>query len=225
MDYIVTYFYDKIFIISNELDSKWKHLRNRSEKVALSTVKKFDNYRESRLLNDSMVLVCATRMVKEKGHDLLIESLRKIQFSKLYLLGDGPLREEIARHIRDIDLKNVEMPGAVPRKEVLEYMRKSDLMLLTSHTEGLPLLIQEAMSVGLVVVATDAGGNSELIDDSVGRIVYSRTDLAFADAIKSLIGKDVGKMGNRAIDRCKFKFNFFNTINIINNVYDIYNNK
>ena len=224
MDFIVTLFYKKVFIISNELESKWSFLGGRIARVALSTVRHFGEYRENRLLNESMVLMCATRMVNEKGHDLLIESLRKVPFSKLYLLGDGPLREQIKKHFSIVGLKDVEMLGALPREKVLEYMRKSDLMLLTSFTEGLPLLIQEAMSVGLVVVATNVGGNSELIDASVGRIVPSKTPCAFSDAIKSLIGKDVGEMGNRAIDRCKQHFSLSITIKTINKIYQEYIN-
>ena len=219
LDYLVTLFYCKVFIISNELESKWSFLGNKIERVALSTVLKFGDYRKSHFLNDSMIIICAARMVKEKAHDLMIESLRNVSFSKLYLLGDGPLREDIQKHISRVGLKNVEMPGVVSREKVLEYMLKSDLMLLTSYTEGLPLLIQEAMSVGLVVVASDVGGNSELIDDSIGRVVQSRTAFAFSDAINSLIGKDIGEMGNRAIDRCKKKFNMFLTIRKINDVY------
>lgn len=225
LDYIITLFYSRVFIISNELELKWNFLSKRISRVALSTIKNFGDYRKSRLLNDSMVLICATRMVKEKGHDLLIESLRYIPFSKLYLVGDGPLRKDIEKHINKVGLKNVEMTGAVTRKKVFEYMCKSDLMLLTSYTEGLPLLIQEAMSVGLVVVATDVGGNSELIDDSVGRIVQTRTPYAFSDAIKSLIGNDVSEMGNRAIDRCKQKFNLPLTIKTINRAYQNYIHK
>jgi len=85
--------------------------------------------------------------------------------ARLVLIGGGPLREEMEKAITAggqahmVDLRGREAPPQVAR-----WMNAADLLCLTSHNEGFPNVILEAMASGLRVVSTRVGGISELVD-------------------------------------------------------------
>jgi glycosyltransferase involved in cell wall biosynthesis len=66
-------------------------------------------------------------------------------------------------------------------------MRASDILILPSYTEGLPLVLLEAMSQGLAVIASDVGGISEIVrDGETGLLFEAGNAVALADAITKL---------------------------------------
>ena len=215
---IVSLTFSDIIVITDELGRMWRWLPGNLYMIEVSTLKEYAPPPPPRIIGEDMTLIVGTRMVREKDHGMLIEALRHIRFGKLYMFGDGPLRGDIAGALLKAGVANVEMLGAVPRHILFSYMKRADAMLLTSCTEGLPLLIQEAMSLGLIVVATNVGGNSRLVDDVTGRLVYERTPEAFAAAVNSLIGCDASVIGRAAIERSR-RFSLTKTINSINRVY------
>jgi glycosyltransferase involved in cell wall biosynthesis len=85
--------------------------------------------------------------------------------------------------LRDADLVDrAWLPGE--RSDVPEVLRGLDCFVLPSLAEGISNTLLEAMSTGLPIVATQVGGNSELIDDhSTGRLVPAASPEAMADAI------------------------------------------
>lgn len=88
---------------------------------------------------------------------------RKIRWTHI---GDGPERNNILGHVTNLPRHvEVEFLGHLPHHSVLQYMKTEpiDLMLNTSSSEGVPVSIMEAYSHGIPVVATDVGGNSEIV--------------------------------------------------------------
>ena len=217
-DKAISLAFSDIVVITKELMRLWRWHPGRRHFIEISTLTQYAEPPPFRIIGEDMVLIVATRMVGEKDHDLLVESLRHMRYGKLYMFGDGPLRSKVVRALATAGIANVEVMGAVPRQVLFSYMKKADAMLLTSSTEGLPLLIQEAMSLGLPVVATDVGGNRKLIDDRSGRIVSERTPEAFAAAVNSLVGCDAGALGRVAIERARC-FSLAKTVKAINQVY------
>ena len=70
------------------------------------------------------------------------------------------------------------------RHDVMDVLGASDVALLSSHNENLPLAVLEYMESGTPIVTTDAGGNRELVDDGVHGLVVPRGDApAMADAL------------------------------------------
>lgn len=85
---------------------------------------------------------------------------------ELTLLGDGEDREKIQNAIKASKAESyIFAPGS--KKNVEDYLRQADIYVSASKTEGLPLSILEAMACGLPVVATDAGGTKDIIQDGV----------------------------------------------------------
>jgi predicted dehydrogenase/glycosyltransferase involved in cell wall biosynthesis len=118
-------------------------------------------------LGDGPVLLMAARFATQKGHDLLLAAMPAIRAAHpcvtLLLAGEGPLHRDIARAIAAQDLAgSVRMLGQ--RGDLPDLMAAADLLVLPSRFEGLSLVALEAMAAGLPVVASDAPGNTEMID-------------------------------------------------------------
>jgi glycosyltransferase involved in cell wall biosynthesis len=101
-----------------------------------------------------------SRMIKEKGiFELIIafENLNKrIQNLELIIAGDG----EAFRQVNEIvqDKKNIRLTGYVEGKEKITLFKESDIYILPSYTEGLPISVLEAMLFGLPIITTKVGG-------------------------------------------------------------------
>lgn len=106
---------------------------------------------------------------------------------RLVIVGDGSLRTEIERLLAEAHvLDQVWLAGS--RDEVPELLRSLDLFVLPSQAEGISNTILEAMACGLPVVATEVGGNAELVTaGETGRLVPATDPVALAAAIRSYV--------------------------------------
>lgn len=141
---------------------------------------------------------------------------------RLVLVGDGPLRDECAAVLRDAGMSELAwLPGE--RGDVPDVMRGLDCFVLPSLVEGISNTILEAMSSGLPVLATDVGGNRDLIDVGLsGEIVPPGDVGALADAIESLAGdparaRAMGRAGREAVER---RFSLPAMVTAYERVYD-----
>jgi glycosyltransferase involved in cell wall biosynthesis len=133
------------------------------------------------------VVVTVGRLTEQKGHRHLLAAipyvLRTEPHALFVWLGDGPLQEELSHQIAECHLgEQVQMLGR--RSDVPLFLQAADLLVMPSLFEGMPIVLLEAMSVGLPIVATRVGGNPELIKDQVhGRLVAPSNPEALAAAI------------------------------------------
>jgi len=110
----------------------------------------------------------------------------KIEKLRLIIVGEGPLREQIEKDITIHGLgDHVWLTGE--RADVPAVMRAFDFFVLPSRAEGISNTILEAMASGLAVVATDVGGNAELvIEEQTGTLIPVGDQTAMASAIMRL---------------------------------------
>lgn len=103
--------------------------------------------------------------------------------ARLVLVGDGPIRKEAIHLLREKRLDHLAwLPGA--REDIAEIMRNLDVFVLPSRAEGISNTILEAMASGLPVVATNVGGNPELVvDGETGSLVEKEDYQAMGDSI------------------------------------------
>lgn len=138
---------------------------------------------------DIFYLIAVGRLVKRKGFDVLIRAVRHLP-SDVYLLlvGDGPLEEQLHALAVECDVsRRVHLLGYQPRDCIHYLLRKADCFVLSSLHEGLGIVVQEAMDAGLPVVATDNGGQVDLIEDRRnGLLVGVRSEKALVSAILSI---------------------------------------
>ena len=106
------------------------------------------------------------RWIPNKGIRILLESYSQLNADPskwpLTMLGDGPLRKEVLKKIRDNKIKGVKLPGFVSESERLRYTREAKWMITPPHTnEDLGLTPLEARSVGVPCIASTDGGVKE----------------------------------------------------------------
>ncbi|MDO9407230.1 glycosyltransferase family 4 protein [Patulibacter sp.] len=143
--------------------------------------------------DDELVIVIAAMLRPEKGHEIAVDALARVlpRYPKavLALAGEGELHaREGVRPALEAQARALGIEHAVRflgrRHDVMDVLGASDVALLSSHNENLPLAVLEYMESGTPIVTTDAGGNRELVDDGVHGLVVPRGDAAaMADAL------------------------------------------
>lgn len=94
---------------------------------------------------------------------------------RLVMIGGGSLYESVGLRLKDTGLMNqVWLPG--PREDVPELLRSMDIFALPSMAEGISNTILEAMSSGLPIVATNVGGNYELVSEGKNATLVAKSD-------------------------------------------------
>jgi glycosyltransferase involved in cell wall biosynthesis len=142
---------------------------------------------------DQVVLVSTANLRPEKDHVTLLQAFACLVergiLALLVLVGDGSRRSELESLARTLEVVDrVRFLGSVSNEHVFELSAVADIGVLSSHIEGLPMSLIEAMAVGLPVVATDVGGVSEVVDDGVTGLLVPPGDVeVLAGALERLI--------------------------------------
>jgi glycosyltransferase involved in cell wall biosynthesis len=144
-----------------------------------------------RVTEQTPVAVYTGRLETSRGLHDVIQAWRRIldlwPEARLWLIGEGPDREELYDRLRDHELKyHVSMPGAFD--DVAELLDAADVFVLPSHEGDTSLSLLEAMAAGLPVVASDTLGNQQLVTHREhGLLVPARNPLALAEAIAEVV--------------------------------------
>lgn len=146
----------------------------------------FNHYQAIRMpiekTNDTPVkLIYVGRLAHEKGVSILIRSLISLKQDgvtfELTLVGDGPERLELEKLVASHGLKNhIVFHGYADQNTVRQKLLDSDIFILPSFAEGVPVSFMEAMASGVPVVGTNVGGVSELIEHGVTGLVVPPAD-------------------------------------------------
>lgn len=131
------------------------------------------------------------RLSKEKGFDVLLEAVKMVSATchnvRLVVIGEGSEREELEARAKKLGIADVVMfPGY--RDQASRYLACFDIFALSSLTEGLPLVILEAMRAGVPIIATRVGGVPEVLaNGQAGVLVGSSDSPALSEGISALI--------------------------------------
>lgn len=199
----------KVTVILNGVDTKLFHPG------------KFDNEQEHRLVRIGIV----ARLSAEKDHQTLLIAckLLAVQTSCFHLeiIGDGPLRDTLEKTVRALGIETyVSFSGM--RHDVAELLRQLDVFVLSSTTEGISLTLLEAMATKLPVVATNVGGNPEVvIDNETGYLVPSQNPDEMARKLLLLINdKNLRlQMGEKGCARVNSQFSIKETTRMYEELY------
>ena len=194
---------DKFEVIYNGVDLDFWQKNIPSQKVILEKKAKLG------LLQGDKVIVAIGRLHPQKGHEYLLRAARKIiprmRNLKFLIVGDGPMKDSLESLSERLGIKeNVIFTGK--RDDVKNILYLSDISVVSSIREGFSNVVLESMACSKPVVATDVGGNKEIIIDRAnGFIVPSRDEDARADRILTLAGNEelTGKMGLAAKEAVK----------------------
>lgn len=153
---------------------------------------------------DGVLLGSIGRLSREKGYDLLLKACAKLRQggvdAKVIIIGEGYARKELDELIKFLDLHEaVFLPGY--RQNAARYMSLFDVYVISSHTEGLPMTLLEAMSAGTPIIATTVGGIPNVLDQGrCGVLVPPDNADAIAEAVQHInrnpdIARRMTKMG------------------------------
>jgi glycosyltransferase involved in cell wall biosynthesis len=138
------------------------------------------------------VMVFAGRFIVAKGVLDVIDAfprvLKRID-CRLIFAGDGPLRREMERRVERYNIADrVEFVGYLDRSGMCDLYRAADLLLLPSYSEGMPMVVLEAMANGLGLICTRTGGLADYLkeDEHVLFVPAHRPD-KLADRVVELI--------------------------------------
>jgi glycosyltransferase involved in cell wall biosynthesis len=141
------------------------------------------------------VVLAAGRLRRQKGFDLLIPAFARIAPAhpgwRLRICGSGRLREEHKQQIESLGMGDVvSLEG--PAERLGEEMAKASIFALSSRFEGFPLILLEAMSKGMGVVAFDCPtGPADIVDDHRNGLLVPPQDVdAFAAALAEMMADD-----------------------------------
>ncbi|MBR6681568.1 MAG: glycosyltransferase, partial [Clostridia bacterium] len=149
---------------------------------------------EIELDNKQKTVVAVGRLHTVKGFDRLLEIWKEAVDRqpdwKLLIVGDGDERDRLSELANKLEIADsVTFTGALSHDKVLETMRDSSIYAMTSHTEGFPFVLIEAMSSGLPAVAFDVrvGPRAIIQDGKNGTLVDDGDKKAYADALCRLM--------------------------------------
>lgn len=153
---------------------------------------------------DEMTAVIVGRLQPVKRHIDAIKAIGQVIKSgekiKFYIIGDGPIRNELQAQIKAEGLENdIIFLGQILNAE--QYLSGFDIFILSSQSEGFPNVLLEAMAAGLPCISTKVGGVMEIIEhQKTGILVDPFSPAQIADAIHSLLKSEVlrNKMGDSA---------------------------
>jgi len=126
-------------------------------------------------------VISVGRLFAEKGHLGLLKAFAMLRGRRidafLTIVGDGPERARIEDRIRGLDLHgHVALLGALGEEETLEQIASSDILVVSSFMEGLPIVLMEAMAMGVPVVAPGLAGIPELVADEQNGLLFCPSD-------------------------------------------------
>jgi glycosyltransferase involved in cell wall biosynthesis len=150
-------------------------------------------------------VVSVGRLKAPKDFVTLARALRTLEAGTFTatIVGDGPDRGEVERELGNAGWV------AGERHDVGDQLSRSDLFVLSTTSEGMPLTVLEAMAAGLPVVASNVGGLPELVEDGItGILVPPRDPAALATALRGLIAAPERRAALGAAGRARVQERF-----------------
>lgn len=209
---VASWFSDKVVAVSNDARDvaiEIEHVAPTKVQVIQNGIGLPDVWNANR--DDAMMkrAIHVARLSRPKDFKTLLEATKLVAAEvpdfQLDLVGDGPQRADIETWCDELQLReNVNFLGF--RKDVLDLLEQAGIAILSSTAEGLSITILEAMASGLPVVASDVGGNPELVKDGeTGLLVPAKSPQSMADALLELIrqpslARELGQAGRRRIE-------------------------
>ncbi len=174
---------------------------------------------------DERILLYVGRIAQEKNLGTLFESVamafRGDPRLRLWLVGDGPYREEARAMVRALGIGDrVRFVGFVPREEVEPYYAAADLFVFTSVTETQGLVVQEAMAHGLPAIVAVGGGASASVESGVNGFIVKNEAQEVTSHIERVLADD--HLYARLSEGAKASVRGYTTADMGERVLDLY---
>lgn len=159
------YYREKVTVIYNYIDRNEIIERSLDEQI---------------ISNKNLIkIISVGRLSKEKGHNLLLQALSKINLLdknyKVEILGEGAEREKYEKYILENKLNSkIKLLGF--KKNPYPYIKSADIFIMPSYYEGYPLVLCEAMILGKAIISSDCGSALEILAGGKYGLLFKKGD-------------------------------------------------
>lgn len=180
--------------------------------------------REFGFPGDAPVVATVGNLTSKKGHTHLLAAAVKIAVqhptARFLIVGQGPLAESLRVEADRLGL-NGRLVFAGFRRDAIRLVAASDIFVLSSIHEGLPVALLEAMALGKPSVVTRVGGIPEATDEASSMLVPPEDPQALANAISALLASpDLrARLGAAARDRARTRYGVPHMVRAVEQVY------
>jgi glycosyltransferase involved in cell wall biosynthesis len=182
--------------------------------------------KEFSIPEDKIIAVIAGRLSPEKAHNILLDAVHllgdKLDNTVILICGDGQCRTDLEQQAARLNIRDKCIFTGF-RKDLDRFYNAMDFMILSSLTEGLPLVVLEAMAIAKPVISTSVGGVPEVIKDGVnGFLVKPGNAQELANGISRILDEfeNFEEIGNKAYSLIKKDFSFKIHAEKIQSIYD-----
>ncbi|MGM0416354.1 MAG: glycosyltransferase [Thermodesulfobacteriota bacterium] len=165
---------------------------------------RFQKYDEGKLshlrsqfhMGDEQILVSVSRLSNEKNIDFMLDAIATIPTKtsvafRLFIIGDGHEHQRLQQRLETMGLSEVvTLVGAVPPREIVYWYQVADMFVFTSRSETQGMVILEAMSAGLPVVAVRSSGIDDVVKDGVNGYKTPQRVEYWSDRVVELLEQD-----------------------------------
>lgn len=189
------------------------------EKVFFSEKERVALRQALEISDNGIVLLMIGRFVPKKGFSTAFQSLKYItehnKNVKLVVVGDGPMKSEYLEILRNDDTGSyVKFIGEIPTQELGKYYSACDIFLMPSRrlpSDGLNVVVPEAMACGRAIVASNVGGNDLVLFHGINGYLHNENDTKqLADFVIKLIENPeiTKKMGQNSLKLVRERFDW-----------------
>ena len=201
--------FDYLVVVSNTLKEFYQDKIGKTKCIYIPNVidnlpKNTSNLKHNNLIN-------VGRLEQEKDQSTLIdifkEVKKEVKDAKLYIIGDGSLKEKLNNKIKEYNLEDsIFLLGFLSKKEMEKYLLDSKIFVMTSITESFGIVLIEAMSYKIPCIAFDtADGARNLLNNKNGILVSNRSKETMIKDLISLLKDDkkLAKIANAGYIDCQ----------------------
>lgn len=144
-------------------------------------------------IQDKLRIISVGRFFWKKGYGYALDALYKLKQINIpftyTLIAQGDTPDDVKFQIHQLGLESdVQIVNGKDHESVLKRIEEHDVLLMTSVEEGLPNVVLEAMALGTLVVATEVGGVSEVIEhNKTGLLAVNRDVSSISNALQSVL--------------------------------------
>jgi glycosyltransferase involved in cell wall biosynthesis len=180
-------------------------LSNAIHKIDSMDFHREDVFEQFGIKEGSRLIVSLGSLSRQKGFDMLVKAFRLViedlHDTVLLIGGDGEERNHLEALVKSEGLEeHVKLPGVI--RDINKVLASCDVYVNSSRWEGLPMTLLEAIAHGKPMIATDVGGNAEVVKDNVtGILVPAENPDKLASALISMLKNKPlrERMGNEAL--------------------------
>jgi len=189
---------DAVLALTEDMKQKMREICDREISVVPNGIdlERFKISSGDKKEGNAKTIIFIGRLHPVKGVQYLMEAMAIVRQQmpdvKLVIVGDGVERARLEELAERLNLNDcIQFAGQVSQESIPRLMHQADVFVLSSLSEGLPVVILEAMAAGLPIVATNVGGIPDIVEEGVnGYLVNAKNPDELADRLLVLLQND-----------------------------------